>query len=72
MLVAVTKEQRRMSNVVPICAAVIVAPQPDIHQAVLPAGLTGALRRCWRRARLGIEAWGWLCAAASFYALVIA
>jgi hypothetical protein len=61
-----------MSNVVPICAAVIVAPYADTRQAILPHALTGALRRYWRRARLGIEAWGWLCAAASFYALVIA
>jgi len=61
-----------MSNVVPICAAVIVAPCADTPEPVLPVALTGALRRCWRRARLTAEAFGWLCAAASFYALVIA
>jgi hypothetical protein len=61
-----------MSNVVPICAAVIVAPYADTREPVLPAALTGALRRYWQRARLTAEAFGWLCAAASFYALVIA
>jgi hypothetical protein len=29
------------------------------------AALTGALRRYWHRARLTVEAFGWLCAAAS-------
>jgi len=61
-----------MSNVVPICAAVIVAPHADNRDPVLTSALTGALGRYWRRARLTVEGFGWLCAAASFYALVIA
>jgi hypothetical protein len=71
MMFGVSKEQPCMSNVVPICAAKAVAPHADARQSVLPQALIGALRRYWRRARLGIEAWGWLCAVASFYALVI-
>jgi hypothetical protein len=34
------------------------------------ASLTGALRRHWRRTRLTVEAFGWLCAAASIFAVL--
>lgn len=61
-----------MSNVVPIRAVVAVEPHADDHRATIPASLTGAARRYWRRARLMVEAFGWLCAAASLYASVIA
>lgn len=32
--------------------------------------LTGAARRLWRRARLIVEGFGWLCAAASIFAAI--
>jgi hypothetical protein len=72
MLVAVTTEQHSMSNVVPICAAVAAAPHAPTRRRMIPARLTGSSRRWWRRARLSIEVIGWLCTAASIYALVIA
>ena len=39
-------------------------------QPTLPASLIGALRRYWRRTRLTVEGFGWLCAAASIFAAI--
>lgn len=61
-----------MSNVVPICAAIADAPHADTRCPMIPAALTGALRPWWQRTRLMVEFIGWLCTAASIYALVIA
>ena len=71
MLVAETAEQHSMSNVIPIFAAVTVAPHADTHDPTIRASLRGAAQRFWRRARRTVEAWGWLCAALSLYAMVI-
>jgi hypothetical protein len=42
---------------------------PPLH-ARLPASLTGAVRLWWHRARLSVEAVGWIVVAASIYAAI--
>lgn len=44
------------------------APLCPPPKPTLRASLTGALRRYWRRTRLTVEAFGWLCVAASIFA----
>jgi len=47
-------------------AAPLCPPRPQSFRVAL----TGALRRYWRRTRLTVEGFGWLCAAASIFAAV--
>ena len=46
------------------------APLRSPLQARLSTWLTGAARRWWHRARLGVEVLGWVVVAASLIALV--
>jgi hypothetical protein len=46
------------------------APLRPPSQPSFRAALTGALRRYWRRTRLIVEGFGWLCAAATVFAAI--
>jgi hypothetical protein len=48
-----------VETLAPLCR-----PPPSTFRA----SLTGAARRYWRRTRLIVEGFGWLCAAASIFA----
>lgn len=47
------------------------APLPSLLQPTVRASLTGAARRWWHRARLSVEAVGWIIVAASIIAAII-
>lgn len=46
------------------------SPLCPCHRETITASLTGAARRCWRRVRGTVEAFGWLCVAASLFAAI--
>lgn len=46
------------------------SPLCPSHRATVTASLTDAARRYWRRVRGTVEAFGWLCVAASVFAAI--
>jgi len=61
------------AQIIPLSPAENGKTSAVVHRPPKPtrrASLTGALRRCWHRARLSVEVFGWIVLAASIIAAV--